>query len=123
MRILLSIKPEFVKKIFSGEKKYEFRKTVFKDASVKKVVIYACKPVSKIVGEFSIDTIIEDDPKILWKRTHDYSGINETIFKEYFKGKEKGYAIKVKKCEDYSQPFSLEKLGIKCAPQSFMYLN
>jgi len=123
MRILLSIKPEFVKKIFSGEKKYEFRKTVFKDNSVKKVVIYASKPVSKIVGEFSIDTIIEGDPKMLWKRTHDYSGINEAIFKEYFKGREKGYAIKVKKYEKYPNPFSLEKIGVKFPPQSFIYLN
>lgn len=30
MEVLLAIKPEFVEKIFSGEKKYEFRKVVFK---------------------------------------------------------------------------------------------
>ena len=30
MKILLSIKPEFAEKIFSGSKKYEFRRRIFK---------------------------------------------------------------------------------------------
>lgn len=43
MRVLLSIKPEFVKKIISGEKKYEFRRKIFK-RDVKIVIIYASYP-------------------------------------------------------------------------------
>ena len=30
MKVLLSIKPEFVEKIFSGEKRFEYRKFAFK---------------------------------------------------------------------------------------------
>ena len=30
MKVLLSIKPEFVEKIFSGEKRFEYRKNIFK---------------------------------------------------------------------------------------------
>lgn len=30
MKVLLSIKPEFVEKIFAGEKKFEYRRTIFK---------------------------------------------------------------------------------------------
>ena len=30
MKILLSIKPEYAHKIFSGEKKFEYRKIIFK---------------------------------------------------------------------------------------------
>ena len=37
--VLLSIKPEFAYKIFDGTKKYEFRKQIFKDSSVKKVIV------------------------------------------------------------------------------------
>lgn len=123
MQILLSIKPEFVKKIFSGEKKYEFRKVAFKNKNVENVVIYASKPISKIVGEFSIEKVIQDNPRKIWERTKKYSGVDEKFFKDYFKGKDKGYAIEVKKCKEYSTPLSLEEFGINYAPQSFVYLR
>ena len=51
MNVILSIKPEFVEKIFSGEKQYEYRKILFKQ-KVDTVYIYASRPISKIVGEF-----------------------------------------------------------------------
>ena len=44
-KILISIKPEYVKRILSGEKMYEYRKRV--PADVKTVVIYATAPVKK----------------------------------------------------------------------------
>ena len=53
MNVILSIKPEFVEKIFSGEKQYEYRKVLFKQ-KVDTVYIYASRPISKIVGEFKI---------------------------------------------------------------------
>lgn len=123
MRVLLSIKPEFVNKIFSGEKRYEFRKVIFRNKGIKTVVIYASSPVSKIVGEFTIDTIIKDSPEVIWGQTKDYAGITEDFFKQYFKGKNKAYAIKVKRSIQYQKPVELSEIGIKCAPQSFMYLE
>ena len=38
MKVLLSIKPEFAEKIFNGTKKYEFRKSIFKNKDVDKVI-------------------------------------------------------------------------------------
>ena len=35
MKIVLSIKPEYAEKIFSGSKKYEFRRMIFKAPDVK----------------------------------------------------------------------------------------
>ena len=58
MKVLLSIKPEFVEKIFAGTKKYEFRKSLFKKSGVKYVVIYASAPIKRVVGEFEIDDIL-----------------------------------------------------------------
>lgn len=123
MKVLLSIKPEFVKKIFSSEKRYEFRKVIFKNKDIKTIVIYASSPVSKIVGEFTIETVIQDSPETIWKLTRDYAGVGENYFKKYFKGKNKAYAIKVKRCIQYQQPISLSSIGVKRAPQSFMYLK
>ena len=51
MRVLLSIKPEFVSSIFKGEKRFEYRRTIFK-SPVERVVIYETSPTKKIVGEF-----------------------------------------------------------------------
>ena len=59
MKIILSIKPEFAAKIFEGTKKYEFRRAIFKNKNVKKVVVYASSPVQKIIGEFEIEDIIK----------------------------------------------------------------
>lgn len=47
MKILLSIKPEFADKIFEGTKQFEFRKSIFKDKTVRKVVVYASSPIQK----------------------------------------------------------------------------
>ena len=54
MKVLLSIKPEFVQEIFTGKKKYEYRKAIF-TRSVDKVVVYSTKPVGMIVGEFTVE--------------------------------------------------------------------
>lgn len=123
MSVLLSIKPEFVAKIFSNEKQYEFRKVIFKNKQVKDVVIYASSPVSKVVGEFTIDKIIEDTPDKVWKLTKDKAGITKSYFDEYFRDKQIAYAIKINQATQYDKPVDLQNLGIKCAPQSFMYLK
>ena len=123
MPVLLSIKPEFVAKIFSNEKQYEFRKVIFKNKQVKDVVIYASSPVSKVVGEFTIDKIIEDTPDKVWKLTKDKAGIIKSYFDNYFKGKQVAYAIKIKQAAQYDKPIDLQDLNIQRAPQSFMYLK
>lgn len=123
MPVLLSIKPEFVAKIFSNEKQYEFRKVIFKNKQVKDVVIYASSPVSKVVGEFTIAKIIEDTPDKVWKLTKDKAGITKSYFDDYFKGKQVAYAIKIKQATQYDKPIDLQDLGVKRAPQSFMYLK
>lgn len=62
MKVLLSIKPEFVNEMVLGNKKFEYRKSIFKRADVTDVVVYATKPYGKVVGEFKIDRIIDDNP-------------------------------------------------------------
>ena len=48
--ILLSIKPEYVERIFNGSKKYEFRKYLPQE-KVEKIVVYSTDPVQRVVGE------------------------------------------------------------------------
>ncbi len=123
MKVLLSIKPEYAEKIFSGQKKFEFRKIGFKNRLVKTVVVYATMPVGKIIGEFKIKEIHKDLPNTIWEKTKHYSGIDEIFFNEYFRGKEYAIAIEVDSPKLYKIPINpKEEFENFTAPQSFMYM-
>ncbi len=123
MNVILSIKPEFIEKIFSGEKKYEYRKILFKQ-KVDTVYIYASSPISKIVGEFKIEEIICDTPEAIWNQTKAQSGISKSFFQLYYKGKAKGVALKIKDCKEYEESVNPTSLISNFnVPQSFIYIR
>jgi predicted transcriptional regulator len=123
MKVVLSIKPEFAYKIFDGSKKFEFRRTIFKNKEVKSVIVYASSPVQKVIGEFEIGEIINEDLSSLWKITKEFSGISEDFFYNYFSNKKNGFAIKVKKKKKYKTPKCLRKDFEISPPQSFAYIR
>lgn len=122
MNVLLSIKPKYAELILSGEKKYEFRRSIFKKPSVKKVIIYASSPISKVIGEFEIDDILSLGVSELWLHTMEHSGIDKDFYDSYFSGKEIAHAIKVKRPKRYERHIGLEEFDIKFPPQSFAYI-
>ena len=122
MKVILSIKPEYANKIFEGTKKYEFRRAIFRNTEVTKIIVYASSPVQKIIGEFEIDHIINLGLEELWQRTHKHSGITEDYFFEYFSDKENGYAIKIKSFKKYKKPLCIREDFNASPPQSFLYL-
>lgn len=123
MKVILSIKPIYAEKILTGEKKFELRKTIFKNSEIKKVIIYASSPVSMIIGEFEIEDILSQDLKNLWETTKADSCVDKAFFDSYFNNKKKGYAIKIKNSKRYEKSFKIEEeYGIK-APQSFSYVK
>jgi predicted transcriptional regulator len=120
--VLLSVKPEFAKKIFNGTKRYEYRRTIFKSPHVKKVMVYASSPVKKVIGEFEIEAILNLDLDTLWAHTHAEAGISKEYFFEYFKDKENGYAIKIKSYKEYEEPLCIQANFNAHPPQSFIYI-
>lgn len=123
MKVILSIKPEFANKIFNGTKKFEFRRTMFKNKTVKKIVVYASAPISKVIGEFEIDRIFHEELDQLWSQTSKYSGISEDYYMQYFNGKESGYAIEVKNPKKYKIGLCIKQNFGLNPPQSFAYLR
>jgi predicted transcriptional regulator len=123
MKVILSIKPQFADKIFEGSKQFEFRKAIFKNPDIKKVIVYASSPVQKVIGEFEIDQIISNTPLTIWRQTKSQSGISEDYFFEYFHDRDVAYAIKVKKAKLYKNALCLRKDFNLLPPQSFMYYN
>lgn len=123
MKVLLSIRPEFAFKIFDGEKKFEFRKVIFKNPDIRTVVVYASSPVQQVIGEFEIDDILSSSPNEIWELTKKYSGISEIYFHEYFENRIVAHAIKIKNTKKYKRPLSLKDDFKVLPPQSYMYLN
>lgn len=124
MKVLLSIKPKYVERIFKGNKKYEYRKRIFKDLEVDTIIVYSTSPIKKVVGQFKINNIIEENPIYIWEHTKEYSGINKEEYDKYFEGRDKGFAIGIKETEIYDKPMDLSEfnLNLKHPPQSFMYI-
>lgn len=123
MKVLLSIKPEYADKIFSGEKMFEFRKAVFRDQRVNTVVVYATMPVGKVIGEFSIAGVHEGTPDEIWAKTKCQSGITQAFYSSYFKDRKKAYAIEVSEATIFKEALTLKDFwGERVAPQSFAYL-
>ena len=121
--VLLSIKPIFAERIFSGQKQYEFRKAIFRDQSVKKIFVYASAPISQVIGEFYIEDILKLSPEKLWKITNKQAGISKDYFDQYFHGRSCGYAIKIGEAIRYESPLQLKThFKLKQAPQSFAYV-
>lgn len=122
--ILLSIKPEYASAILSGEKRFEFRRTVHRSLDVDVALIYASRPKRQIVGGFRIARVHSMEPRALWRHTRDYAGVDWSFFKQYFAGREVGYALEVGEYWEYLPPLELEAaLGIDQPPQSFRYLE
>jgi predicted transcriptional regulator len=121
MKVVLSIKPEFAFKIFDGTKKFEFRKSIFKNENVKSVIVYASSPVQQVIGEFEIDEVLNYDLSTLWDLTQEHSGISEEFYYDYFANKEQGFAIKIKKTRKYIKPKCLREDFNLFPPQSFAY--
>lgn len=123
MKIILSIKPEFATMIFEGDKRFEFRRSIFKNKNVSKVIVYASSPISKVIGEFEIGEILFKDLNSLWQETKEYSGITEDYFYDYFVGKENGFALEVKSVKRYKKELCIKESFGKLPPQSFAYIE
>ena len=124
MNVIISIRPTFCKLIFGGQKRYEYRKRVFKHSDVDKVYIYTSKPISKIVGYFTIKRIIDDTPSNVWNMTHEHGGITKKQFFDYFKGHKVAHAIEIDEVVKLDTPIDPKSI-IKgfTAPQNFMYVD
>lgn len=122
--VLLSIKPWFAEAILDGRKRFEFRRTLYREPGVHRVVIYASSPIQRVIGEFSIAAVHSLPPEELWRRTHQHAGVDQSYFASYFAGCELGHALEVGSSTRYDEPLTLETAcGLNRAPQSFCYLD
>lgn len=123
MNVILSIKPQFVAEIIAGRKTYEFRKKVFKQP-IKKVYVYSSAPVCKLVGEFTLGSVISGTPLSVWRKTSKSAGITKSFFDEYFSGKNEAYALEILDFKSFKKPIEANSVIVDFTPpQSYRYIE
>lgn len=120
--VLMSIKPEFVQGIFSGKKRFEFRKVACK-RSVDRILIYSTVPVQKVVGEAEVAEVLIEKPEVLWELTSKEAGIDKAFFDSYYEDRDEAVAYRLINVKKYKKPKTLAEIGIKMAPQSYQYIG
>ena len=119
---LMPIHPRYANAILDGSKGAEFRKRRLAP-DIRRVVIYATAPISRIIGEFTIGASVVGSPQEIW-RDHGATGeISEPAFHNYFAGKDTAVAFVVTQTRRYAESLALADLDPRPAvPQSTIYL-
>ena len=121
--LLISLRPRFAQAIYSGEKKFELRRTSPK-GRVGRVFIYETAPVSAITGFFEATSVRHRNKRQVWTELGDHLSLQKSEFDEYLKDRELAVTIGVGNPVRLGRPVHLqEALGSPEAPQSFRFLK
>lgn len=124
MDIILALYPKNIEKIASGIKKFEFRRSIYKDSSVKKAYIYATAPIKKIVGCFKIAQVVSGTPEEVWEKCGQFSGTTKESLMKYFQGKDKVYALEINDFKYFEHPIDpRDYIKNFYPPQFFQYVD
>lgn len=108
--ILMSIKPQYVEKIQSGEKLIEIRRKFKKKWTGCRVTIYSSSPSQALHGYATIENVTEGPPEKIWSQFGEYIGSTKKDFDNYAGCSSKVYAISLKNYEPYLNPVSTSQL-------------
>jgi len=121
--VLISIHPEHVANILSGNKVFEYRKTIPKK-KVSHLVLYCTDPVKKIIAIVEVLGCITGSPSQVWSQTSFGGGISRHFFRQYFSGQKLANAYLLGRAYQVEEPMDLSCLpGRRTPPQSFYYLD
>ena len=125
--LFISVKPEFVEKIFNGSKTIELRKSAPNIKNEDVIIIYSTSPVMAVIGTCRVKEIISLKPAKLWNDYSNKFGIDRKRYFEYYEGKEIAVGIVLKDVKKISKEIPLSKLRAKFAnfhpPQTFRYFD
>jgi predicted transcriptional regulator len=123
--ILLSIKPQYVSKIASGEKTYELRRQKPKIEPSSLAMVYASSPSKCLVGAFIVGKVLHGKPDYLWRKVGKFSGVTRDEFFRYYDGCKKGCAIGIERFWELDNQVELAQMRERAniePPQSYRYL-
>jgi predicted transcriptional regulator len=125
--VLLSIKPEYAEKIFSGHKSIELRRICPKVEQGDFIFVYVSSPVKTLMGRIEVQKVISNTPQKLWKKVGDKSGVSKKVFDSYYEGASLGFGILVTNPIKLKRPIHLDTLrrsmkGFR-PPQNYYYVT
>lgn len=127
--LVISIKPQYAKKIFKGEKTIELRKSAPLRAGINSyMLIYVTSPVKELWGICKIASIIKDKPEVLWEKFGEKTGIDKDEFDVYYEETNNAFGIELKEVKSLlNHKINLEKLkkiipGFN-PPQTYRYID
>jgi len=126
--ILMSIKAEHARKVVSGTKKVEIRRSFSKKWTGCKVSIYASGSERSLVGEASIKRVVVDRPENVWQRFHEQIGCTKEEFDKYTGSKNEIYAVVLENAIPYQKSISVREVSSLTKeklrpPQNYYNLN
>lgn len=131
--LLLSIKPEYASKIFSGEKTVELRRVRTRLIQDDIVLVYVSSPTKALVGLFEVENIIQEkielqqDIKNYWNLVYEKAGISSQDFEKYYQGASFFVGIFLRNPKKFDVSVNLENLRQQIPeftpPQSYRYLK
>lgn len=95
MFYLMSIKPKYTELILKGKKTVEVRRTHMKISSGDTVVMYATKPVGKVVGYFVVKDTVWKEKSELWHLIKKKSCLSNDEYSTYAINSEMMFAIAI----------------------------
>lgn len=120
--VLLSLDPEFARRIYSGTKKVELRRTR-PARRFTRAFVYETKHVGCVTGWFEVRWVRTLSPTAAWSRFGKWSGLSRTRFRSYFRNCRQAVIIRIGKVRQFDSPLRLRaQFGVSRPPQSFRYL-
>jgi predicted transcriptional regulator len=94
-QLLMSIRPEYSSRIFTGEKRFELRRMRVRANPGDIVWVYESAPTMALVGAFAVGRVLFEQLDVIWKRYGASLGVTEREYAAYFARREFGCAIEV----------------------------
>jgi predicted transcriptional regulator len=125
--LLLSIKPRYVEKIRSGEKRVELRRRKPRSQPADWLAIYECAPTMALVAIAQVVEVRVSSPPCLWRNVRSIAGVTKKEFDAYFAGSDQAIGIEIQTPLELSAPILLDELRAAWPrfnpPQGFVYLS
>lgn len=123
--IVFSVKPEYSRKIVSGEKTVELRRRFPMSVPAgTTALIYETSPTRALSGIAEIGEVHQKTPLEIWKAFGARACIARKDFDAYFSGVDRAFAIELRRGRSLRRPLGLRELRDRFSfepPQSFLY--
>ena len=108
--MMLSIRPEHARDILDGVKTVELRRRFPDNAAAMWLLLYASSPTRALLGAANIQRVHRLPLAQLLRTYHSAACVSKQKFKEYFAGRNEGFALVLSATARLQKPIPLEDL-------------